>query len=123
MGVQRVDEIIRDLRSFSRSDEDRRGLMGVEECVDHAIRLVKNQYQEKIRFHKQFRDIPSIFGSASQLNQVFVNIFLNAAQAMSGTGDIEIIAAVLLPPTCPARAPVSRCTCPRTSARQVGTKH
>lgn len=93
-GAVRVQDIVRDLKDFSRNDNDERVLFNVNECIDGSIKLVWNEIKHKCTIEKHYGDIPAIYCCASQLTQVFINIIMNAVQAMGTSGTITIRTAV-----------------------------
>jgi signal transduction histidine kinase len=83
-GAERVRSIVRDLRTFSRGDEDRRGPVDVKRVVDSAISLVWNQIRHAARLTLDIGALPLVHANESRLAQVFVSLLVNAAQAMDG---------------------------------------
>ena len=89
-GAQRTAEIVRGLRNFSRLDEDDVKIAAVSEGVDSTLMLLKQQYEPRITVERDYGDVPAIECYPGQLNQVFMNLLLNAIQAISGEGTIRI---------------------------------
>ena len=81
-GAVRISTIVKDLRTFSRLDEAERKAVPLVENIESTIRLVRSQYQEGVDFITQFTDNPLIECLPAQLNQVFMNIVVNACQAV-----------------------------------------
>lgn len=81
-GTVRIKTIVRDLRTFSRLDEAEKKTVPLVENLESTIRLVRSQYQEGVEFITQFVDNPEIDCLPAQLNQVFMNVIVNACQAV-----------------------------------------
>jgi DNA-binding response OmpR family regulator/anti-sigma regulatory factor (Ser/Thr protein kinase) len=82
-GADRVRNIVRDLGIFSRSD-DGEGVhsLDVHEVLDMAIRMASNEVRHRAKLERAFGVIPAIQGHAARLGQVFINLIVNAAQAI-----------------------------------------
>jgi two-component system, NtrC family, sensor kinase len=89
-GVEQISELVNDLRNFSRLDEAKIKDVSVHECIDSALNIVRNQLKSKVEVIKEYGTLPNLACSPSQINQVFVNLFNNSAQAMDGPGKIHI---------------------------------
>ncbi|WP_346993660.1 GAF domain-containing sensor histidine kinase [Alteromonas gracilis] len=90
-GLQRVTEIITSLRSFSHdadiADDE---TVNVNDCIAHALRLVNSELKHRIEIVQCLENPPSIKGKTGKLNQILVNLFVNAAQAMEDGGTLTI---------------------------------
>jgi two-component system NtrC family sensor kinase len=89
-GVKRVKNIVQDLKDFSHVDEAERHWANLEEGLDSTLRLVGNELKFKADVVKEYGGIPAIECLASQLNQVFMNLLVNAAHAIEERGRITI---------------------------------
>lgn len=89
-GVDQISDLVNDLRNFSRLDEAKVKDVNVHECIDSALNIARNQLKAKVEVVKDFGDLPTIACSPSQINQVFINLLNNAAQAMDDRGRIVI---------------------------------
>ncbi len=89
-GVERVGKIVRDLKGFSRADEAELKLANVEECLESAINIAWNEIKYKATLTRDFAELPVILCYPGQLSQVFVNMLVNAAQAIDGQGTIDV---------------------------------
>lgn len=85
--------IVNDLRVFSRLDENARKKMNVNENIDSVLVLLRTEYAPRITIIKNYADLPEIECFPNMLNQVFMNILLNAIQAIPKTGNIYITTA------------------------------
>jgi predicted ATPase/signal transduction histidine kinase len=84
-GALRISTIVHDLRTFSRLDEAERKTVPLVENIESTLRLVRSQYQDGVAFVTDFRDDPEIKCLPAQLNQVFMNVIVNACQAVLAT--------------------------------------
>jgi signal transduction histidine kinase len=89
-GAERVTEIVRRLRSFARLDEAELKKIDIHEGIDDTLMLVHHQLKRHVTVRKEYGDLPLVSCFPGQLNQVFVNILVNAGQAIEGTGEILI---------------------------------
>ncbi|MBA3582596.1 MAG: GHKL domain-containing protein [Gammaproteobacteria bacterium] len=90
-GLNQIGEIVTGLKDFSRIDKAAVANVSIHECIDNALMIGKNVIKNKANIHKKYADdIPLITCSPSKLNQVFLNLITNAAQAIEAFGDIYI---------------------------------
>ncbi len=89
-GAERVKEIVMDLKSFSRVDAPEQSLADLNECLQTTLNIVWNEVKYKAEVTKDFGDIPQIKCFPQQLNQVFMNLLVNAAHAIDDQGQITI---------------------------------
>ena len=90
--VRRLDGFVNNLLKFAKPGQSKFTKVQIEGVIKKALFLIKTQLQEKnISVHKEFdHDIPFIMGDVAQLQQVFLNIFLNAVDAMGDGGVLTI---------------------------------
>jgi CheY-like chemotaxis protein len=81
-GGERVRKIVRGLKAFSRADEERRAALDVRQVLDVAASMANNEIVHRARLVKDFGDAPAVFADEAQLGQVFINLLVNAAQAI-----------------------------------------
>jgi PAS domain S-box-containing protein len=81
-GAERVRVIVRDLRTFSRGDEERQGPVDVQRALDSAIAMAWNEIRHRARLVKDYVPVPLVNGNEARLGQVFLNLLLNAAHAI-----------------------------------------
>ncbi len=90
-GCQRITTIVADLRTFSRLDEAEKKQANIVEGLWSTLRLIKTQYRDSVEFECDFRVEPVLECWPAQLNQVFMNMMVNACQAIrtrqAKTGD------------------------------------
>ena len=89
-GTDRIKKIVQDLKDFAHPGEDKLQSMDINDGLDSTLNVVNNEIKYKATVHKNFGDIPTVKAYPQQLNQVFMNILVNAAQAIEKKGDIHI---------------------------------
>ena len=87
-GTDRVRNIVRDLKIFARGDEDASGPVSLRRVLDSSINMAWNEIRHRGRLVKDYGDLPMVEGNESRLGQVFLNLLLNAAQAI-GEGEAD----------------------------------
>ena len=91
-GVDRVSEIVKSLKTFSRKEADDYTELNINLVVESALKIVWNQIKYNYQVHQNLHEpMPFIMGNHGQLQQVFVNLLVNAVDAMGEKGDIVII--------------------------------
>lgn len=88
-GCERVRNIVQDLKDFSRAGltEDWQAA-NVEDGLDSTLNITANEFKYKAELVKEYGGVPDIDCLPSQLNQVFLNLIVNAGQAIEGKGRI-----------------------------------
>jgi signal transduction histidine kinase len=89
-GLVQIAELVASLKDFSRVDRSRHDLFNVHDGLESALKIAHNVIKHRVEVVKHFGNIPTIQCSPSQLNQVFLNLITNAAQAIEGQGKIFI---------------------------------
>lgn len=90
-GTVRIIEIVDGLRVFSRKDEKNFSKAYLPEIMESALLISKSKYKGRVEIKREFAEnIPQIDCYPGQLNQVFINLIGNAADAISDTGSIKI---------------------------------
>jgi signal transduction histidine kinase len=87
---RRINEIVRSLRNFARLDEAERKAADLHEGLDSTLTLVAHLLKNRVTVHRDYGPLPQVLCYPNQLNQVFLNILVNAAQAIEGAGEIRI---------------------------------
>ncbi|NET42583.1 ATP-binding protein [Okeania sp. SIO2B3] len=86
VGTERIYEIVKSLRNFSRLDEAEMKLVNIHEGIDSTLLILNNRLAPKvgkqINVIKEYGDLPKIYCYVSQLNQVFMNILVNGIDAL-----------------------------------------
>lgn len=89
-GAHRIKQIVQDLKSFSRVDEAEYKLADINAGIESTINIIWNELKYKASVIKELGDIPRTKCNLGQLNQVFMNIFINAVQAIKEKGVIKV---------------------------------
>jgi two-component system NtrC family sensor kinase len=87
-GLNRVKKIVRDLMDFSRVNESQLVTYDIRKGLESTLNIAWHELKYKADIIKEFDDIPEIECVPSQLNQVFMNLMVNAAQALDHQGTI-----------------------------------
>jgi PAS domain S-box-containing protein len=91
-GADRIRRIVRDLNVFSRVNEEKRGPVDVRSALDFAISVSHNEIRHRARLDCEFEAVPNVDGDKARLGQVFINLLVNAAQAIpEGAADRNCI--------------------------------
>ena len=95
-GIDQISEIILSLKNFSRLDRSKVSRFNLNEGLESTLVIARNLVKHKT-VHKRFGELPLIECSPSQINQVFLNLITNAAQATSDdqSGEITITTSVV----------------------------
>ena len=89
-GASRSEQIVKDLRTFSRMDENKFKGVDIHDGLDSTLLLLHHKMQDRITVHKNYGRIPHVECLSGKLNQVFMNILTNSILAIEGKGDIYI---------------------------------
>jgi two-component system NtrC family sensor kinase len=91
----RCKNIVKSLLEFARPKEPEMVLSDITEVIERALEIVERQALfQNIAIRKDYAPLPKVVADASQLQQVFMNIILNAAEAMDGCGMLTIRTAI-----------------------------
>lgn len=89
-GTERVRKIVQGLKTFSRADQPDRAMADLNECLESTIHIAWNEIKYKATLHRDYGTLPATLCSPQKLNQVFMNLLVNAAQAIEKQGDITV---------------------------------
>lgn len=82
-GLGRIRDVVRDLSTLARPDEDAVGALELRRVIDAAIRIVTPSLKHRTRVETSYADdVPLVLANESRLGQVVMNLLLNASQAM-----------------------------------------
>ncbi|MGB9341720.1 MAG: response regulator [Polyangiales bacterium] len=81
-GAIRMQNIVRDLKTFSRVDDEQRGNVDVQSVLESSINICWNEIRHRATLDRDFGATPAVDVNESRLGQVFLNLLINAAQAM-----------------------------------------
>ena len=91
VGTGRMKKIIQDLKSFSRLDAADFAEADINEAIETTLNIMHNEYKNRIEIKKEFGDLPLVDCYIAKLNQVFMNLLVNACHAIEGKGEITIM--------------------------------
>jgi signal transduction histidine kinase len=95
-GIERVTQIVRNLKEFSYTDRDHAWKSSdVHAGLESTINIVWNELKYKVKLERRYGKLPLVQCRLSELNQVFMNILLNASHAIKERGQITITTGVL----------------------------
>ncbi|RJX25962.1 MAG: hybrid sensor histidine kinase/response regulator [Desulfurivibrio sp.] len=90
-GAERVRVIVQNLKNFSRVEGNEICLTSINDCLETTLNIIRNELKYKAEISREYGEgLPRVMASPQQLNQVFMNILVNAAQAMEKKGRITI---------------------------------
>jgi signal transduction histidine kinase len=128
-GAERTRKIVRDLRVFARTSDEAWQTVDLHEELESSLTLLNHLLKDRIAVHRKFGELPSVECIRSQIDQVFLNLLANAAQAIAGSGAITIetrrddgVAVVSITDTGPGIAPdtIGRIFDPFFTTKPVG---
>ena len=94
-GARRVRDIVLNLRTFSRLDDSELQRADITEGIESTAKILGQFFRpDRVVLHRDYGKIPEIECYAGQLSQVWMNLMVNAAQAMNSKGDLFIGARV-----------------------------
>ncbi len=89
-GAERVKRIVQDLKNFARVDDREHAPADLGTILDSTLNIIWNEVKHKATVKKEYGDIPQVPCNSGQLSQVFMNILVNAAQAIPSFGEISV---------------------------------
>ena len=89
-GAERVTRIVQDLKSFSRVDVPEYELTDMTSCLESALTIAHSQLESVATFRREYESVPRILSHPGQLNQLFLNLLINAGQAIIAPGEITL---------------------------------
>ena len=89
-GMNQIDELVKSLKNFSRMDRSATEVFDLNEGLETALKICQNQLKGRVEVERDLGEIPAIHCAPSQLNQVFLNLINNGAQAIDGHGLITL---------------------------------
>lgn len=90
MACERVINIVKRLRSFARLDEAEMKMANIHEGIEDTLTLIQHEIKRNIKIIKNYGEIPPVACYPGRLNQVFLNLLINAKQAIRKNGEIRI---------------------------------
>ena len=89
-GTQRVKEIVQDLRTFSRMDQAEIEEVDLHQELNRTLALMAPRFKHGVEVERDYGELPPVRCYPGQLNQVFLNLLMNAADAMQGHGRVTV---------------------------------
>ena len=90
-GAERIRDVVQNLRTFSRLDEAEFKKVDIHEGLESTLRLLSRHYgADRVRLVRDYGELPAVDCFAGQLNQVWLNLLVNAAQATREGGEVSI---------------------------------
>src|SRR5260370_36477 len=80
--LQRIRDIVRDVKLFSRPRDEARGSVDVRRAIDSSCRMAQNEIRHRARLVKDYREVPPVDANESHIGQVILNLIVNAAQSL-----------------------------------------
>ncbi len=90
MAADRIINIVNNLRKFARLDQAEKDSVDIHSGIESTLTLVHHELKNRIKVHREYGKLPPVSCYPNQLNQVFMNIFINASQAIVEKGDIYV---------------------------------
>ncbi|MFL5345306.1 MAG: sensor histidine kinase [Hyalangium sp.] len=81
-GAGRIRHVVGDLKTFARGQDREEGFADVKRAVEASLSLIMLELRHRARLNKQLEDVPPVRGNESRLGQVFLNLLINAVQAI-----------------------------------------
>ncbi|NVJ09280.1 response regulator [Myxococcus sp. AM001] len=82
LGADRVRRIVQDLKMFSRPDDEKQGPVELHAVLDSAVKIAMGELRPRAKLVRDYGDVPRVEGNEARLAQVFLNLLINAAQAL-----------------------------------------
>ncbi len=89
-GIERIQKIVMDLRTFAHEDNDTMEFLKIEEIIDSILSIVHHELKFKAELKKDYGKTPLVKCNSQRMGQVFINLLINAVQAMDKKGVIEV---------------------------------
>lgn len=89
-GLNRIKEIVQNLKKFSRVDESEIAEADINDCISLTLKILANELKYKINLKTELNKIPRIVCFQGQIIQVLTNLIINAVHAIKDEGDISI---------------------------------
>lgn len=89
-GTKRVSDFVKRLKNFVRLDEADLQVIDIHDGINNALMLIQPKSRDRIKIIRNFGELPKVQCFSRQLNQVFLNILVNAVQAVKDKGEITV---------------------------------
>jgi hypothetical protein len=89
-GVERVTNIVKAMKEFAHPDANQQSPVDLRHGLESTLLVASNEYKYVAKVHCEFGELPEVICNAGELNQVFLNLIVNAAHAIKDAGkDVE----------------------------------
>ncbi len=89
-GGERIRDIVKGMKAFVRLDPQLLKAADLNQCLDDALRLCASEFQCGVEIRRDLGPLPPVLCNPQRIEQVFVNLLLNAAQAIDGKGTVSV---------------------------------
>jgi two-component system cell cycle sensor histidine kinase/response regulator CckA len=83
VGGDRIKQIVRDLKAFAQPHDESLAVVDIRPVVEFSIKMASTEVRRRARLVTRFDDVPAVWAISGRLEQVFVNLLVNAAQAIA----------------------------------------
>jgi two-component system, NtrC family, sensor kinase len=90
LAVQRMVQIVGSLRTFGRLDRAQIDFMDLHEGIDSALALLEHEMRGRVTAVREYGELPRVKCYPQQINQLFMNLLVNAVQAIRGPGTLTV---------------------------------
>ncbi len=90
IACERISSVVRSLKTFARVDEGDLRQADLNEILRNTIKLSDCEFRRRVQVHTEFGDLPAIECYPQLLNQVFLNLLVNAGQSIEGEGEVRV---------------------------------
>ena len=88
--TRRIGKFVDSLKAFAQLDRAEFGDFDVVQALEHTIALLEPEFRDRVQVVKDYQSMPRLNAYGGELNQVFMNLLRNAAQAIEGSGTIQV---------------------------------
>jgi signal transduction histidine kinase len=89
-GMERIHQVVQDLRYLSRDSDENPGWVEIESLLDATVNLVRHEAKFRADIERDYGSAPQVMSDPSRLSQVFLNVLVNAVQAIDADGRIRV---------------------------------
>ena len=93
-GTARVRDIVQGLRDFSHTGGQSRTSCDLNRCIESTLKIVKNGLQNKCTIETSLQPVPEVMANTGEINQILMNLMVNAGQAVGDNGLITVKTAI-----------------------------
>jgi signal transduction histidine kinase len=92
--IRRITNIVKSLKKFVRLDEEEQQPADINKEIDLTLQLINHEIKNKVTIIKKYSKVPSVYCYVNMLNQVFMNLLVNACHSIKEKGEIIITTGV-----------------------------